>query len=193
MEARSAPGHFPIPMTLTRRRIPPGRTGPSRPHDKKIHKKKGKSGGGGKTNEPGGPQSTAAAQARPLPPGPGAAASPEGRTAAPDTRRLPAAPTQSQRGGGDGPGPRPSGEARLGPAAPVRTGPAKPALRLPGPARPRQPLTFFLAAASLLCLLPSAMSAPRPGHVSRGGERRRRPPGSAPARPALPPGRPGPW
>ncbi|XP_068270336.1 DNA repair protein SWI5 homolog [Nyctibius grandis] len=36
------------------------------------------------------------------------------------------------------------------------------------------------------------MSAPRPGHVSRGGERRRRPPGSAPARPALPPGRPGP-
>ncbi|XP_065504928.1 DNA repair protein SWI5 homolog [Caloenas nicobarica] len=36
------------------------------------------------------------------------------------------------------------------------------------------------------------MSAPRPGHVSRGGERRRRPPGSAPARPALLPGRPGP-
>ncbi|XP_062497347.1 DNA repair protein SWI5 homolog [Pezoporus occidentalis] len=34
------------------------------------------------------------------------------------------------------------------------------------------------------------MSAPRPGHVSRGGERRRRPPGSAPARPELPPERP---
>ncbi|KAM9370787.1 DNA repair protein SWI5 homolog [Phaethornis superciliosus] len=30
------------------------------------------------------------------------------------------------------------------------------------------------------------MSAPRPGHVSRGGERRRRRPGPAPARPALP-------
>ncbi|XP_033923628.1 DNA repair protein SWI5 homolog [Melopsittacus undulatus] len=34
------------------------------------------------------------------------------------------------------------------------------------------------------------MSAPRPGHVSRGGERRRRPPGSAPARPELRPERP---
>lgn len=30
MEARAAPGHFPVRVTLTQRLIPPGHTGPGR-------------------------------------------------------------------------------------------------------------------------------------------------------------------
>lgn len=64
-------------------------------------------------------------------------------------------------------------------AAPEKPGQARTRPRRlrtqPGPAgrASGRPLTFFLAAASLFCLLSSAISAPGPGHVNPAGGARR--------------------
>lgn len=173
MEARAAPGHFPIRLTLTQEGIAPGRSGPSCPARRKKGNRKGKRNEEKKKKKEEGKIEIWKRNPK------GKGSGRHGTQAA-----------QQRRPGPHGPPPPPGAAERCG------TGPgrAEPSLSAPlwassaVPARPSA-LTFFLAAASLLCLLPSAMSAPRPGHVSRRSARCAGRPGSAPsARPTPGPG-----
>lgn len=179
MEARAAPGHFPIRLTLTQEGIAPGRSGPSCPARRKKGNRKGK------RNEK--KKKKGRRENRDMEKKPKRERERQTRNAggaAAQARPPRAAPTAGRRGAlRDRTGPDRAGPGRAEPSlsAPLWASSAV-------PARPSA-LTFFLAAASLLCLLPSAMSAPRPGHVSRRSARCAGRPGSAPsARPTPGPG-----
>lgn len=177
---------------------PAGTQAAGPPRGKKYGKNRKNKGEGGGEEGVGGRHDTRtparATLTAPQPPRPGLAPASrrEGRAAAPDTRRLPGpqrGPARSEGAAAAGaarPAPLRGGRARPGPGsgphgARSTQPPPCPPCRVPSYPDPR-PLTFFLAAANRLCLLPSAMSAPRPGHVS--------PPGAAGA--AAAPPRPGP-
>lgn len=166
MEARAAPGHFPVRLTLTQAGIALGRSGPNCPARRKKGNKKGKRKEKKRRRRKGKQRDVKEIQ-----------------------KAESAADTQRRQRSSAGPAP-PGRLHSRGAVERCGTGPGLPApLRASplrsthGPAAPARPsaLTFFLAAASLLCLLPSAMSAPRPGHVSRRAERCGRQPGSAPS------------